>query len=614
MKIDKERDLQAYALLALPLTLLFFNPNFTDPFNLPKLLLLLTISSSVAIGFLIKSISKKIKLDYAGQKISLSLYILFLSIVIISGFVTTENIWRVMFGSSGRNNGILLYTAVVVLCVIIIVTPHNASNTVRVNRMIEYSGYLFILYCAVQWLGLDPVPWQGTQNLIVGTLGNPNFSAAALSAFALFFISQIQLSLRLPISRKVIYIAAVALSVFLSWKTDSIQGLVVFSFGLFLIVGLWIIRGPLGVFPKILYVSIISLTGIFIFLSFLGIGPAGNYLEQYTLKLRLFYISVGIQSMFANPLGLGVDSYLVGFREFRSIGFVREYGLGVLTDNAHSVPVQIGACFGIAAFVIFLIIFLRIFIKALSELLSTRNVESSLFPIYMFWIGLFLQSLLSIEQIGLGVLTWLLGAYILKYSASQAEVVKLNNSKFAGRLSEYEFLREVIVIAAVISMVAQLPIYSQDSARRNLLAIQVSPETSEEDRRFVSSEFGKLSGLTLSDPNLASPVLQKLFDVGDLAGVGRVAKELTEYNPQSFDAWNSYAIYLKEVREFAGYKEALERMIELDPVNYQAIWSLAVFLSEHDDIDKALNLAEKVILIDPNSPQSEEARAFLGQR
>jgi tetratricopeptide (TPR) repeat protein len=590
--------------------ILFFNPFYIDAFNIGKLIPLLAFSLALGITFLvtIRSKSKRINsIDFLPK--DLSPYLAFFCVLVITGLLATENIWRLMLGVSGRNNGLIYYLSVSVISVIVLSYKSNNSHESQISRILTTSGLIFITYSFLQYLGLDPLKWEGSQNPIIGTLGNANFSAAILGSFAVYYL--------LGIETKFTYseffrLFASLTSLFLSWQTDSIQGPLIFLTGVVLFGILQIgrkLKNPKSAYALFL---LFGFVGLFMLISFFGLGPFGDRLEQYTLKLRYLYLLVGLRIMLENPItGIGSDSYLFGFLKYRSEDFVQTYGLGVITNNAHSVPFQIGANFGIFAFLLYLFIMLKILFLLLKDLFKDAKLSRASHAVSIFWIVLFIQSLLSIEQLGLGAVTWILGTYLLRRLRDSSQEISVHPRNKVGN-DQRPYGEVLLLLSLLFGLLFSIPYGKEDAARRNLIAMQISADSnSEQDRDFFNLEYAKLTSLTLSDPILVTPVLEKLYAVGNIQEIGEISQKLVKENPRDFYAWEKLATYYQIVADNSKRLETLKIMISLDPVNATVILQAAK-VSEQLELEfEARKLARRVIEIIPSSPQAIEAQLIL---
>jgi tetratricopeptide (TPR) repeat protein len=115
----------------------------------------------------------------------------------------------------------------------------------------------------------------------------------------------------------------------------------------------------------------------------------------------------------------------------------------------------------------------------------------------------------------------------------------------------------------------------------------------------------------LSDPILVTPVLEKLYAVGNIQEIGEISQKLVKENPRDFYAWEKLATYYQIVADNSKRLETLKIMISLDPVNATVVLQAAK-VSEQLELEfEARKLARRVIEIIPSSPQAIEAQLIL---
>ena len=177
-----------YVTYSIPATILIIAPGLTDPINIPKLLALLPFAITALILFIaLKKYSDVNKLTGIGKTIFGAYGVLALSMT-ISGFLGSENYIRVIFGTTGRNNGLLYYLAAITLVLLLLRLAVREKEVDYLEKVLIWTSLPFAIYCGIQFLNLDPVDWANPYSRVIGTLGNPNFSASALASFAVFWL------------------------------------------------------------------------------------------------------------------------------------------------------------------------------------------------------------------------------------------------------------------------------------------------------------------------------------------------------------------------------------------------------------------------------------------
>jgi hypothetical protein len=147
----------------------------------------------------------------------------------------------------------------------------------------------------------------------------------------------------------------------------------------------------------------------------LQIGPLEKYLYKGSVSVRGYYWRAAAKMMFEHPFfGVGMDSY--GDAYFRSrTSQIASFGGGISADSAHNIPLDIGASGG------FPLLFAYMSIIALASIsifkvIKRQDVFDVVFTaIVAAWVAYQAQSLISINQLGLGVWGWSLTGLIIGY-------------------------------------------------------------------------------------------------------------------------------------------------------------------------------------------------------
>ena len=312
-----------YGLLAMPATVLLIIPSFDDPINIPKVMALVIFAFTSVVLYLALHRSTLKRLGTRASRIYLALYLLLAASMLISGFLGSQNYIRILFGTFGRNNGLIYYLSALAIVLVILRLMIGIREIEYVHRILIWTSLPFAIYSAMQYLDIDPVDWNNPYSKVIGTLGNPNFSASALAIFSVFWLYMFSRSSSKNLALKSSMLIASLIMAFLSWSTESLQGLVVIGLGFALVGYIQIRQRSSNKAIPVIFFGVTALGLLVSFASFLGFGPLGNLLEQYTLKLRGIYALVGLRAMVDSPwTGVGVDSYIHAFRATRGDDFV----------------------------------------------------------------------------------------------------------------------------------------------------------------------------------------------------------------------------------------------------------------------------------------------------
>jgi O-antigen ligase len=617
MKVSKQEvsPIFKYSVLSIPATILLIIPNFADPINLPKLLAL-SIFAFVAVSLVIALRRyTQVKPNYSFEgRIILSLYCLIAIAMVLTGLSNNGNYIRALFGTSGRNNGLIYYLSAILIALILLRLVIRELEINYLYKIMQYTSIIFGFYCALQFLNLDPIGWTNPYSRVIGTLGNPNFSASALAIFAVFWLYLSFRGSSKGNNQRVFSFSVALLLAFLSWSTESLQGLVVIAVGIALIAFMALReKYPSKLIPYLFFLGG-GLSLLFLFTSFLGMGPLGSQLEQYTLKLRGYYAYFGLLGMLNSPWnGVGVDNYITAFRAFRTEEFISQYGVALNTNNAHSTPAQVGATFGIIVFLLYCALHIWILIKALKILNSRDYSINYLKGIALIWILTLSQSLLSIEIIGLGVMNWLMGAVLLSTSlpiqVEPPSPARISEPRKATR-SLPAWVGSLTIASFTLGTIPAAVITIEDRAFTNIASVRLD---SNESKVFVKENFGKLSNLTLLESTNFLRIINNVFQAGLLNEVETILDRLHRLNPKDPYPLDMLASYYQNTNQIEKEIDAYRKFLELDPLNYQIELFLANAYARKGEIGNLEKSIERIKALAPKSQEYLDAKALLDQ-
>lgn len=463
----------------------------TDPVNVSKMLLLSVVGFSLLpVLFLQKSnLSRNNKLISFGS-------LGFLTIVTISIFTSSNPIERGLYGAFGRNTGLTTYASLIILFLASSLISQERSFH-RVSRAFLLAGIFNVVLSIFDVLGLDIFKWQNPYDAVLGTFGNPNFVSAFMGIFLTFLVVQL-LDVRVETKTRLALSSLIVCAIATIYFSKSLQGALVAAFGSTLAI-YFFIRSKEG----LLRLSQIYLGGLFTaglvgLAGILNKGPLATYLYGPTVKFRGEYWMAGINMGTENPItGVGIDSYGIYYRTFRELSATVAPGVNVGTDTAHNVYIDIFSGTGFPGLILYTLINVAVLLAAINHLRKHRSFDSRFLALFLCWVGYQLQSIASINQLGLAVWGWLFGGLIIAYtrSYSQGEVhekrvkAKSGNSEKANKEQLGQLLDAStslkIIGGAVIGLLIALPPFVSDVKMKSLFAKDAI--TSEEIVTFVQS-------------------------------------------------------------------------------------------------------------------------------
>jgi hypothetical protein len=602
-----------YAIYSIPATVLIMLPSFTDPINLPKVLALLPLAlTSLILFFVMRNRFTKGGVSRI-RKIQIGFYLLLGSGMLISGFLGSQNYVRVLFGTNGRNNGLIYYLSALTLVLVILSLRINYREIYFLQRTLIWTSLVFAGYCLLQYLNLDPVAWDNIYNRVIGTLGNPNFSASALATFSIFWLYLAVMEQKTGSKRVFLFALPSLVMSFLSWSTDSLQGLVVLALGVGLILYSIVRERIASQFIPYLFALGGSLGLSLLFISFLGLGPLGNTLEQYTLKLRGFYASFGLQAMADSPwTGVGVDNYINAFRKFKSEEFVSQYGPVLSSNNAHSTPAQMGATFGLVVFSLYCLIHLCVLYRALAIINSRDTSKSYLKAIAILWVLVFSQSLLSIEIIGLGVMNWIIGAVLLSAGGREENYSsQIQNKKMKVKSNSKTlpaWTGSLTIATLLIGSIPAVAIAREDQAYKN---ISLSLADNDESRKWIRENYNDLTGITLLEAEKFGRVIPNMYLAQMSQEIESAVKNLYRVDGDNAYVGDLLATFYQNSNQTVLEIEVREKLRSVDPLSRYLELALAKAYSRVGDEAKLRDSVDRLRKLSSDSPEYEEALLLI---
>lgn len=407
----------------------------TEPVNLGKMLLLTIIAAGV-----ITLASKVIPQFLKANKIIFIALSIFLLISLISIFFSRNPLERGFYGTYGRNTGFLTYLSLALVFVSSGCIKRLDSFT-KIVRGLLIAGYINILISFVVLAGYDVFKWTNPFDALLGTFGNPNF----LSAFMGIFISVLfALFFSKDLSRLNRFLFAISMGagLFVIKGTSSLQGLIVTALGISLTLFFVIkfrfesklIRYSYSIFAVIAFG--VALLGT------LQKGPLTSVLYKTSVSLRGEYWQAGINMGMNQPLtGVGLDSYGTFYRVFRDKSAIILPGVNTVTDTAHNVFIDVFAGTGVLGLLSYFTLTISVLFFAIRTFRVQRNYDPLFTAIFVGWVTYQIQSVISINQIGLAVWGWLLGGMIIAYSNSS--LVENSETQNSSKQKKNRFQKDV---------------------------------------------------------------------------------------------------------------------------------------------------------------------------
>jgi O-antigen ligase len=579
-----------------------------DPFNAPKQWVLLTVGAWLT-GHLVTSYKDRLAKEKKAAYLWIGLFILALCLsLIISGASFTT-----ILGDYARRTGALTYLA---LSAIFLAAVKNftESNIDRLLKVVLVCGSLIPLYGILQHYGIDIIKWNNPYNSVISTLGNPDFAGAVFGILAVVAFGILIRGSSTPIQRtwSALNLFGCILALYFS---KVFQGFInsAIGIGVLVIVAVFNWRKIFGLVLAILGLII----GLFVLAGIFNHGPLRTFLYKSSIPIRGDYWRAGWR-MFKSHIwgGVGLDRYGYFFREYRDIVQVNRHGAGVLSNAAHSVPIQLAATGGIFVFLTYLgltgFILWRGF-KGLLNLSGTKQFNLAI--VLASWLAFEVQSLVSIDNIGITIWGWILAGAVVALSIAEPTGEESRGNKIQSHKVKHQktevkhFLGWVF---AILALVLCIPLYLSDSAVKRSQAYKAPTDQAMVTAYTTLAE--KSLGYGLVDPAYRVIAGQELASAGNIPEAVNLANAAIEKDSRNYEAITLLAEIYEGTNQKSKAISFRAKLVKLDPLNSGTY--LALLKDQHGVGDSASAKAtfDQLNALFPGSPDSLEAAKELAAK
>jgi O-antigen ligase/Flp pilus assembly protein TadD len=586
---------------------LFINPKLTDPFNAPKMYLLM-LSSVVIASFLIFQTTNKTHLI---PKSPLAPILIIFILILAIQVALTDLKYAAIFGDNLRQLGFLTYFGFAIFMLASMKFFRFESRLLLYNSIFVLSAF-YIVYGIMQYTGNDPFNWVNQYNPIIGTLGNPNYSSALMAILATlcfsFFFDQ-----DLTRAKRTLFISAFFLLAIVIVLTDASQGLLsmVAGVGLFSAVKLFKLRPGFGIASFVILVTGAS----FALAGILQSGPLERFLYKPSVTLRGYYWRSGLEMLHNNLItGVGIERFGVNFRQSVDPEFPIKFGYELMTNNAHNVPIQLFATGGIFLGLAYLAV---LFTVLFYGLLGVRKLSGSrlnlLIGIFSAWIAYQLQSVVSIDNIGLTIWGWVLGGTIVGLVTSsmhgESAIDSNKSSHLVRKKSGASFQPLVTGVLLISCLILVLRLTQSESVMfKNRTQFN---QASTQGQGTLPADLSSVIDDPLAQPYYKIEAADMFFMLGDNQAAITAAEKVVEYDPIN----STYLGVLATMYEAVGrFDEAINQRVTLsryDPNNARNYLQLIKLYKQVGDLTNATRMLDKIVLLTPDSEVADLARREL---
>ena len=530
----------------------------TDPVNATKL------AAAGGLGFALFFLF----LAFAGKsnflqfKYFLLASFLFLLASISASFNSNAPLAQNIYGAFGRNTGLVAYSLLSMVAIGALLLRSESSFN-RIIWGLQFAGVVNVIYCAWVIVFGDFLSWNNPYGNILGLFGNPNFISAFLGIFITTLMA-FSAAKNTSWKYRAVAIPLGAIAFYEVVDSHSIQGIVVTAGGI-AIVGFFAIRAYLkNVLFTYGYLLAVGIVGVFAIFGTLQKGPL-SFVYKTSVSLRGEYWRAGLTMGMDHPLtGVGMDSYGDWYRRTRSESAATVLpGPKVTTNASHNVVIDFFAYGGWPLLLAYLAILSLAAIAIVRVLLRTKSYNPTFVAMVAAWTCYQVQSLISINQIGLAIWGWLLTGALIAYEFATRPSASDEKAPAPGRARSKQSTSSGVIspqlvagIGVVVGLLIAVPPLSADTKWRTAIS------SNDANKVLASLESGYLSP---TDSARYTQAVQ-LFASSNLMDQAReIALKAVEFNPDYFDAWAQ--LYSLSNSTDAEKAQALENMKRLDPRN-----------------------------------------------
>jgi O-antigen ligase len=536
-------------ILGIVVSLTFWVPHL-DSFNISKFV-------ALGLGVLILSALALPNLKVKSQAKAGSYLLLVFVIMLVVNLLTSPNTYKSLIGAVGRNNGVLTYFCFAALAYLISIR-FKLVDLPKLLWSLAGLGLFQTIYNIIQLADADPIAWNNPYGLILGTLGNSDFAAAllAICSIATLWLARIYAS-KVLIALSLLVLVTIQFVVML--ESNVRQSLILFVFGVAVIVYSELAQKSKPI--SLVWGGLVSLGGLLALLGTLQIGPLAKLLFKESITYRGDYWRAAWRMFTDNPaFGVGLGNYGDYFNRYRDAAQVARRGPAVGSDVAHSIPLDFLAMGGLTLGIAYLALIIYSVYLVISKIRSLDGVNKQQGYIVFSLLGAYLlQSLISIDQIGLAVWGWIFIGVALSFAKERKIIAPIDS-----RISTI-FVPITIAVTAISFVMVSVPTWRADAALKQLASVPA--EQQGVDTRSIRLQIASdIEKMTPRDSQFKTQIALYLLSNGQAEGID-YAKKALEQNPSDSSALRYLIIAYGQLNDPANLQKYKAEALKIDPFN-----------------------------------------------
>jgi hypothetical protein len=489
--------------------------------------------------------------------------LIFLLISLIVLFLSKAPLSQSLYGVYGRNNGFILYLS---LCLLFIASLSLVSKRdfLYVIYALLFAGLVNVAYGLWVMAFGDFINWDNQYGNLLGTFGNPNFIGSFFGMFSSVLFAAV-LSRTMDKRFKIGALLLIPIVFVTIMDTKAVQGKVLFVAAGGIALFFYVRERFQSNIWSIAYIVATLTCFLTALLGTLQKGPLTNLLYKETVSLRGEYWHSGWQTGISNPwFGVGFDSLGDWYRRSRRESALTLPGVDTVINTAHNVYLDMFAFGGWPLFASYCLITLCVLLSIMKYTLRNQKFDFTLVTLVSVWSCYQLQSIISINQVGLAIWGWITAGLIIAYTKldqnaadeNQKGLNRKDKSRINSLTGEVLSPRLFAGVLAVVGLLFSVPPLSADMKWRSA---QLSQDVAKVEAILIPSYMNPLS--TIKIINVVGVFETNGFH--DLAY--KYALEAVRFNPDSYETWRTITLLTKATEQEK--IEALVQMKRLDPLN-----------------------------------------------
>lgn len=558
--VDKSRFTARLIAAALGLvSVLVFTGSVTDPVNVTKLFAIGGFAFA-SLGSILNKNSFKV-LNKAKAPLFAAICFLIVSLVVL--LQSKAPFTQSLYGVYGRNNGFILYVCLI-LIFIAALTLISKSDFSYVVYALIFAGLVNVAYGLWVMAFGDFISWNNQYGNLLGTFGNPNFIGSFFGMFSSVLYATI-FSRTIDKRWKVSAMLLLPMVFITIMDTKAVQGKILFVAAGGIALFFYVRDRFQSKYWSATYLIIASSCFITALFGTLQKGPLAGLLYKPSIGLRGEYWHSGWQTGISNPwFGAGFDSLGDWYRRSRRESALTLPGVDTVINTAHNVYMDMFAFGGWPLLISYCVITGCVLVSITRFIRHNIEFDFTFVTLVSLWACYQLQSIISINQVGLAIWGWVTAGLLIAYTnlsessekANQLPAKRIVRQSKSSNSSDIFSQKLLAGIFSIIGLLVSVPPLSADMKWRDA---QVSQDVNKVIAILQSSYMNPLSSFKIN--NIVGVLETNGFSDEALQN----ALKAVEYNPNSYDSWRTISLLSKS----SGEQKALayDNMRRLDPLN-----------------------------------------------